>query len=266
MSRYTTGRWGTVEILTGCLNLHGHPIINIPTPENPDDVVTKKYVDECVASGGDGKTPSAIGAGEGLTLVDQTLNVNPIQTHFSEIASSTGSMGTLNVTQKLTVPIDPTTPAEAVSKQYVDNSMKDQASKEYVDSKITSAGQGLTIAEDTRTFSVNEKLPHVTSIGAVKGFRLAVQYVTPESGDTVVLGDYSHTIIDPTGTLTSLNLELPANPEDGQTLRVRTTQTIELINTGEFPTGVNQDLPPSLDVDEVLHYIYASGTGKWFRF
>ena len=260
---YKTGRWGSIEVLSGNLNLNGHPIINIRKPKVPDDIVTKQYVDEII--GGNGGSASAVDAGAGLTMTDHTLTVNAVQTHFTEIASVAGAFKTMNVTQKLTVPIEPTSPAEAVSKQYVDLATQSQVTKNYVDSKIPSAGEGLT-SGDNQTFAVNAVQPHVTLVGALKGFRLAVQYVTPASGDTVVLEQYAHTVIDPAETLTSLNLELPTNPEDGQTLRVRTTQPIELLNTGAFPTGANQDLPPSLDVDEVLHYIYVGSCGKWFRF
>ena len=137
MSRYTTARWGSVEILTGSLNMNRLPIVNVRTPESPTDVVTKGYVDAQLSSiGGANGSGSISNAGEGLTLTDGTFTVNPVLTHIKQFESSSGSFGTLNVSEKLTVPVDPATPAEAASKQYVDLVAQSYATKEYVDNKI----------------------------------------------------------------------------------------------------------------------------------
>ena len=269
MSRYTTSRLGSVEILTGSLNMNHLPIINVRTPESPGDVITKGYVDAQLSSLRIGKESPVQNAGDGLVLSEGILTVDTALTHLKQLESASGSFVTLNVSEKLTVPIDPSTPAEAVSKQYVDLAIQDNVSR--FDDKLSN----LVSKSDFET-KVDDKLSNLVSnsdleakVDAIVSSKLQNQQTrrfTPKSGDTIPTGNYSHIIIDPIDTLTSLNFEAPPAPQDGQILRIRTTYNIELINIQNFHTGVNQELPPSLDVDEVLHYIYVNETETWFRY
>lgn len=252
MSRYTSSRVASVEIISGSLNMNHRPIINVRTPEAPGDVITKEYIDAQLSSLRIGKESPVQNAGDGLVLSEGTINVDTMLTHLKQLESASGSFGTLNVSGKLTVPIDPSTPAEAVSKQYVDIAIQDNVSK--VDDKLSN----LVSKSDLET-----KVDAIVS-GKIKNQE--TRRFAPTSGDTIPAGNYSHIIIDPTDTLTSLNFEAPPDPQDGQILRIRTTYNIELINIQNFHTGVNQELPPSLDVDEVLHYIYVKETESWFRY
>src|SRR5215217_2330304 len=252
MSRYTTSRLGSVEILTGSLNMNHLPIINVRTPEAPGDVITKGYIDAQLSSLGIGSESRVQNAGDGLVMSEGTITVDTALTHLKKLESASGSFGTLNVSEKITVPIDPSTPAEAVSKQYVDLAIQDNVSK--VDDKLS---------------NLVSKSDFETKVDAIVSSKIKNQQTrrfTPTSGDTIPTGNYSHIIIDPTDTLTTLNFEAPPDPHDGQILRIRTTYNIELINIQNFHTGVNQELPPSLDVDEVLHYIYVKETETWFRY
>jgi hypothetical protein len=286
MSRYTTSRLGSVEILTGSLNMNHLPIINVRTPESPGDVITKGYVDAQLSSLRIGKESPVQNAGDGLVLSEGILTVDTALTHLKQLESASGSFVTLNVSEKLTVPIDPSTPAEAVSKQYVDLAIQDNVSrfddklstlvsKSDFETKVDDKLSNL-VSNSYLEAKVDDKLSNLVSnsdleakVDAIVSSKLQnhqTRRFTPKSGDTIPTGNYSHIIIDPIDTLTSLNFEAPPAPQDGQILRIRTTYNIELINIQNFHTGVNQELPPSLDVDEVLHYIYVNETETWFRY
>lgn len=252
MSRYTTARFGSIEVLTGSLNMNGLPIHNVRDPEVHNDVATKGYVDNMTVAPTTDDATVQLKAGGGLILTGDTMSISPT---LNDLSLNTCTAGNLNVTDKITIPVTPATPAEAASKQYVD---------QIVDAKLSiKAGNGLVVTDGT--FSVDST---VVRVGASSAFRSAVQHFRPQNGDTIILGDFPNTFIDPETTLTSLTIELPKEPQDGQSMRIRTTQNIEDINTiGEFHTGENQDLPPSLDVDEVIHYIYLGGSvNRWYRF
>ena len=68
------------------LNLNTNSILNIAAPVDDNDLVTKLYTDN--------NTPSIPTAGAGLTLDNNYLNVDPIQTQITEVGNlNVGSIG-----------------------------------------------------------------------------------------------------------------------------------------------------------------------------
>ena len=93
--------------LTGSLNLRGNTIYNVADPVNPQDVVTKVYVDNTKGSGVIGrKTKDGVSIKENLDFLGK---------------------------QKIKNLPDPVNDHDAVTKEYVDE--KDAVTKEYVDDK-----------------------------------------------------------------------------------------------------------------------------------
>ena len=93
--------------LTGSLNMRGNTIYNVADPVNPQDVVTKVYVDNTKGSGVIGrKTKDGVSIKENMDFLGK---------------------------QKIKNLPDPVDEKDAVTKEYVDE--KDAATKEYVDEK-----------------------------------------------------------------------------------------------------------------------------------
>ena len=93
--------------LTGSLNMRGNTIYNVADPVNPQDVVTKVYVDNTKGSGVIGrKTKDGVSIKENLDFLGK---------------------------QKIKNLPDPVNDHDAVTKEYVDE--KDAVTKEYVDEK-----------------------------------------------------------------------------------------------------------------------------------
>ena len=93
--------------LTGSLNMRGNTIYNVADPVNPQDVVTKVYVDNTKGSGVIGrKTKDGVSIKENMDFLGK---------------------------QKIKNLPDPVNDHDAVTKEYVDE--KDAATKEYVDDK-----------------------------------------------------------------------------------------------------------------------------------
>ena len=93
--------------LTGSLNMRGNTIYNVADPVNPQDVVTKVYVDNTKGSGVIGrKTKDGVSIKENLDFLGK---------------------------QKIKNLPDPVNDHDAVTKEYVDD--KDAVTKEYIDDK-----------------------------------------------------------------------------------------------------------------------------------
>ena len=93
--------------LTGSLNMRGNTIYNVADPVNPQDVVTKVYVDNTKGSGVIGrKTKDGVSIKENLDFLGK---------------------------QKIKNLPDPVNEKDAVTKEYVDD--KDAVTKEYIDEK-----------------------------------------------------------------------------------------------------------------------------------
>jgi hypothetical protein len=94
---------------------------------------------------------------------------------------------------------------------------------------------------------------------------IAYSYQTPSTGFSITLaGNIWHTILNPSGTLATGTITMPASPVDGQIVDVRTTQTITALtvaaNSGQSILGN----PSTLGVGGFVYCVYRSGNTTWF--
>jgi hypothetical protein len=248
------GNFGSID-MTGPINMNSNLIKNLKLPTLATDAVNRQYVDDAIARGG--STVPQLTAGTGIVLTNNSINVANSLPNVKTI----GTLYDLVVSTSLTAPA-PTQATHAATKDYTDNSIATAISN--IRKTVITAGTGITNTNDT--ISVNPAQPQITTVGPLSTFCVAVQYLTPTANAVVAIGNFPQTFLDPAGTLAKLTLTFPLQPSDGQNVRVRTTKLIEVLETENTPTGPDQEFPPSLDVDEVLHYIYVSAASKWFRF
>lgn len=248
------GNFGSID-MTGPINMNTNWIKNLKAPSLPTDATNRQYVDDAIARGG--STVQQLTAGTGIVISNNLINVANSLPNVKTV----GTLYDLIVSGTLTAPT-PTLSSHAATKDYTDSSIATAISG--IRKTVITAGTGLTNTNDT--ISVNTLQPQVTQVGALSSFCVAVQYLTPATNTVVKIGNYPQTFLDPAEPLAKLTLTFPLQPLDGQNVRVRTTKLIEVLETENTPTGVDQEFPPSLDTDEVLHYIYVSSASKWFRF
>jgi hypothetical protein len=99
----------------------------------------------------------------------------------------------------------------------------------------------------------------------VKGLAiLGYTIEAPSSGGTVTLNsEDSLTILNPSGTLTTLTIDMPPSPVPGQLMKVSTTQIItSLTVSGNGHTIIGQ--PTTLVVGQAFSMIYDLGTTTWY--
>ncbi len=95
-------------------------------------------------------------------------------------------------------------------------------------------------------------------------YSLEGQYSTfiPETGDTItLLSGKVDNLINPAGTLSTLTIELPANPNDGQTVKMtfrRAITTLTIDGNGSTLVGT---APTSAAIGTQLEYKYYTGIG-----
>lgn len=90
------------------------------------------------------------------------------------------------------------------------------------------------------------------------------QVATPTSGQTVTITGRRNraVLINPAGTLAALTITLPANPSNGQIIRILSTQ---IITTLTLNGGTIQGPQTTLAANEGGVYEYHSSLSKWFR-
>ena len=167
--------------LTGSLDMRGNTIYNIADPVNPQDVATKKYVDNTKGSGVIGrKIGDAVSIKENLdfmgkqkikNLVDPVNNkdavtkeyVDDLQTQYIDKRGNVKFDRNINVgNNRIFALKDPKKDYEATNKKYVDESItkrleeekdkflpQDPATKQYVDEAIKGlAGGDLLVSKE----------------------------------------------------------------------------------------------------------------------
>ena len=87
-------------------------------------------------------------------------------------------------------------------------------------------------------------------------------YFTPADGATISLTK-SYNIVEPSGTLTALTVNMPSSPKNGQIVSIIFTETITSL-TFANGTFVNP-ITTSSSVGGTVTWGYYSGTGKWYR-
>ena len=126
--------------LTGSLNMRGNTIYNVADPVNPQDVVTKVYVDNTKGSGViDRKTKDGVSIKENLDFLGKQKIKNlpdPVNDHDAvtkEYVDEKDAVTKKYVDEKDAVTKKYVDEKDAVTKKYVDE--KDAVTKKYVDDK-----------------------------------------------------------------------------------------------------------------------------------
>ena len=115
--------------LTGSLNMRGNTIYNVADPVNPQDVVTKVYVDNTKGSGVIGrKTKDGVSIKENMDFLGKQKIKN-----LPEPVDEKDAVTKKYVDEKDAVTKEYVDEKDAVTKEYVDE--KDAVTKEYVDDK-----------------------------------------------------------------------------------------------------------------------------------
>ena len=91
-----------------------------------------------------------------------------------------------------------------------------------------------------------------------------IQYVTPNTGDTVSANTNGHVVllINPSGSLLNLTVAFPANPSDGDMLRISTSQILTSL-TLSGATIISA--LTTLALGGFASYCYSGTASKWFR-
>lgn len=84
---------------------------------------------------------------------------------------------------------------------------------------------------------------------------------TPSNGGTVNLKTGLN-IINPSGALLNLTINLPSNPIDGEEVIVSTTQ---IITTLSIAGGTILNVVATLALGSFFGYIYSTSSAKWHR-
>jgi hypothetical protein len=95
---------------------------------------------------------------------------------------------------------------------------------------------------------------------------LSVSRQQPVSGFSIAIADVcGRLILEPTGTLASGSITMPANPKDGQLCRIASTQTITTLTllpaAGQAIAGALN----SIAANGFVEYSYVASAAKWFR-
>lgn len=94
----------------------------------------------------------------------------------------------------------------------------------------------------------------------------ALQVATPTTGTTVTINDNAAALIlKHTATIATLTIVLPANPVNGQIVRIGTRSTVTTLtlnaNTGQTRYGN----PTTITATTPVAFIYETATLSWYR-
>jgi hypothetical protein len=91
-----------------------------------------------------------------------------------------------------------------------------------------------------------------------------VQYVTPASADTISVTASRNTIvlINPSGTIAALTVNLPSSPLTGDIVTLSSSQIVTVLTVGN---GTLVGTLTTLTVGGFARFCYSSTANKWFR-
>lgn len=91
-------------------------------------------------------------------------------------------------------------------------------------------------------------------------------YFTPVNGATLVLNEnVENAVINPAGTLATLVINMPKNPNDGQTVTVGTSQTLTTITLVPGAGHVIKNTITTLPAGNGFQYIFRRTNLTWYR-
>jgi hypothetical protein len=93
---------------------------------------------------------------------------------------------------------------------------------------------------------------------------LTTQYVTPITGDTIAVTSSRNTtlLINPSGTLATLTVNLPLTPIDGDIVTMSSSQVITALTIG---SGTIVGTLSTLSIAGFARFQYNAVANKWFR-
>jgi hypothetical protein len=132
---------------------------------------------------------------------------------------------------------------------------------------FTNSGFSSNISSNTltanRSFSLPDKSGTIATLGDIVGPLSYYPHVifTPSTGGTVNLVGTSYNIINPSGALAALTVNLPGVPTDGLTVYIKFTQNVTTVTYtgGTVVDGVTAPTAGGLTV-----LVYDSGTSSWY--
>jgi hypothetical protein len=263
------GRDVTLDSLdvAGAANFHGSVVVPHPTGE--DQAATQGYVRNLIPDAADL-------VGEGLSARDGKLGLSGDEITLNDITVS----GTATFRGGVVVP-SPRTAGEA-------------ANRAYTDGLLRTAGRGIELSGSE--LSVSEVLPHVTSIGVLKGLLVEgpaafagpvtvrvpvdagdavpkrsldslagktggiLQYAVPGEGDTVQITG-STVILNPAGPLAALTVVLP-EAAHGRLVRIISTKDVGNLTVGNLHATANVN---SLTAQTSVSLVFVEGPDAWFQ-
>lgn len=90
---------------------------------------------------------------------------------------------------------------------------------------------------------------------------------TPTTGGTVSLSQArrQYAILAPSGTLLTLTVNLPSSPNDGDVVKIGTSQVITTLTLGTGSNSIGSALA-TMALGGFGEWIYDLSTTKWYRF
>ena len=126
----------------------------------------------------------------------------------------------------------------------------------------TISSSGNTITGKTETVGDNStKLASTAFVSQTIGQMRAHSITTPTTGATITLTNNSYNIVNPSGTLLALTVNLPSSPSDGNTVYIKYTQAITTVTygNGTVVDGITSPVAGGLVV-----LVYDAGTTSWY--
>lgn len=123
-----------------------------------------------------------------------------------------------------------------------------------------------TTLSDTDYVVINKSDSNITKIIRAKYTRAgAIKDVSPASGDTikaVTTAGFSVLVFHASGTLSTLKIQLPQSPINGQPFTITGDQTVTTLT---IYGGTTVTTYPQYAVASVIHFIYDTANSKWYN-
>jgi len=137
----------------------------------------------------------------------------------------------------------------------------------------TAAGTAITVTIPDGTHNnlsglqggTSSEYYHLTA-NETRNARNTIEYVTPSTGfSQTIANTTTFLVIEPSGTLATGTVTMPASPVDGQLVRILTTQTITALthspNTGQTLKGALT----TLVINTGASWLYKTSTTTWYK-
>ncbi len=237
--------------------------LTVKDPKDASDPITKGYFES-----------RQLTAGDGLDITNSTISVkanpNACTTAYVDGAVKISGIGNIIVTDRsISLKDDVSIKSLTVDKITVQSpkDATDPVTKSYFEANQLTAGDGLKLENSVISLKSDPNLATTSYVDtALKKQKPVFAYITSFTDNSIDIGGSEFVILNPSAGLDQLAINFPLDPLDGRYVRIKTTEQITNLTFNDIPLGPNQEFPPSLDVDEVIHYIYISAASAWYRY